>query len=100
MNGTGFARRFWVVAALVLVVAAAALFAIALHVPNPGISPLLAQRKPDVEHGKYVAVLGDCAACHTAAGGQPFAGGGFVSRRQSVRSAPTCCNVSPPIVSA
>ncbi len=75
MNGTGFARRFWVVAALVLVVAAAVLFAIALHVPNPGISPLLAQRKPDVEHGKYVAVLGDCAACHTAAGGQPFAGG-------------------------
>ena len=75
MNGTGFARRFCVVAALALVVAAAALFAIALHVPNPGISPLLAQRKPDVEHGKYVAVLGDCAACHTAAGGQPFAGG-------------------------
>ncbi len=75
MNGTGFARRFWVAATLVLVVAAAALFVIALHVPNPGISPLLAQRKPDMAHGKYVAVLGDCAACHTAAGGQPFAGG-------------------------
>jgi mono/diheme cytochrome c family protein len=75
MNATGFARRFWVVAALVLVVAAAALFAIALHVPNPGISPLLAQRKPDMGHGKYVALLGDCGACHTAAGGQPFAGG-------------------------
>ena len=58
-----------------LVVAAAALLVLVLHVPNPGISPLLAQRKPDVEHGKYVAVLGDCAACHTAAGGQPFAGG-------------------------
>ncbi|MGV8935489.1 MAG: cytochrome c [Allorhizobium sp.] len=25
--------------------------------------------------GQYQAVLGDCAACHTKAGGQPFAGG-------------------------
>ena len=69
------ARRFWAVAALALVVAAAAFLAFALHVPKPEISPQLAQRKPDVEHGKYVAVVGDCAACHTAAGGQPFAGG-------------------------
>ena len=69
------ARRSWALAALALVVAAAAILVLVFHVPNPGISPLLAQRKPDVEHGKYVAVLGDCAACHTAAGGQPFAGG-------------------------
>jgi mono/diheme cytochrome c family protein len=69
------ARRSWAVAALALVVAAAAILAFALHVPKPEISPQLAERKPDMEHGKYVAVLGDCAACHTAAGGQPFAGG-------------------------
>jgi mono/diheme cytochrome c family protein len=69
------ARRSWALAALALVFAAAAILVLVFHVPNPGISPLLAQRKPDVEHGKYVAVLGDCAACHTAAGGQPFAGG-------------------------
>lgn len=69
------ARRSWALAAVALVVAAAAILVLVFHVPNPGISPLLAQRKPDVEHGKYVAVLGDCAACHTAAGGQPFAGG-------------------------
>jgi mono/diheme cytochrome c family protein len=69
------ARRSWALAALALVVAAAAILVLVFHVPNPGISPLLAQRKPDVEHGKYVAVLGDCAACHTAAGAQPFAGG-------------------------
>lgn len=31
--------------------------------------------KPDVEHGRYLARLGDCAACHTADGGQSFAGG-------------------------
>ena len=69
------ARRSWALAAIALVVAAAAILVLVFHVPNPGISPLLAQRKPDVEHGKYVAVLGDCAACHTAAGGQPCAGG-------------------------
>ena len=30
---------------------------------------------PLVEQGKYIATLGDCEACHTAPGGQPFAGG-------------------------
>jgi mono/diheme cytochrome c family protein len=28
-----------------------------------------------VERGRYLTVLGDCAACHTAPGGRPFAGG-------------------------
>jgi mono/diheme cytochrome c family protein len=28
-----------------------------------------------IERGRYLAVLGDCAACHTRPGGQPFAGG-------------------------
>ena len=28
-----------------------------------------------IERGRYLAVLGDCAACHTVPGGQPFAGG-------------------------
>jgi mono/diheme cytochrome c family protein len=28
-----------------------------------------------IERGRYLAVLGDCAACHSAPGGQPFAGG-------------------------
>jgi alcohol dehydrogenase (quinone), cytochrome c subunit len=28
-----------------------------------------------VERGAYVAAEGDCAACHTASGGKPFAGG-------------------------
>jgi alcohol dehydrogenase (quinone), cytochrome c subunit len=28
-----------------------------------------------VEKGRYLATAGDCSACHTAAGGQPFAGG-------------------------
>ena len=28
-----------------------------------------------IERGRYLATLADCAACHTAKGGQPFAGG-------------------------
>ena len=28
-----------------------------------------------IERGRYLAVLGDCAGCHTAPGGEPFAGG-------------------------
>src|ERR1700716_3691001 len=28
-----------------------------------------------IERGRYLAALGDCIACHTAPGGQPFAGG-------------------------
>jgi mono/diheme cytochrome c family protein len=28
-----------------------------------------------IERGRYLAVLSDCAACHTTPGGQPFAGG-------------------------
>lgn len=28
-----------------------------------------------IESGRYLTVLGDCAGCHTAPGGEPFAGG-------------------------
>ena len=30
---------------------------------------------PEIERGRYLAHLGDCAGCHTANGGQPLAGG-------------------------
>lgn len=29
----------------------------------------------DIERGRYISVLGDCAACHTADDSQPFSGG-------------------------
>src|SRR5690606_18703470 len=28
-----------------------------------------------IERGEYLAAVGDCAACHTVRGGQPYAGG-------------------------
>ncbi|WP_158809875.1 cytochrome c [Beijerinckia sp. L45] len=58
-----------------VVVGVVAVAAVALHKPEPQISDALAQRKPDVTRGAYVAVLGDCVACHTSKDGKPFAGG-------------------------
>lgn len=40
--------------------------------------PACAQTAPSaslIEKGHYLATAGDCAACHTASGGKPFAGG-------------------------
>ncbi len=67
-------RKLWAVI-LVIASALAAALVIAIHVPDPGISPALAQRQPDVDHGKYIYTLGDCAACHTKPGGATLAGG-------------------------
>jgi mono/diheme cytochrome c family protein len=77
MSGIGrLLHRRWTIAALALVLAAAtAILAIGSHVPDPEISPTLAQRQPDAARGEYIAVLGDCGSCHTVAGGKPLAGG-------------------------
>jgi mono/diheme cytochrome c family protein len=34
-----------------------------------------AQDFPQIERGRYLTVVGDCAACHTMSGGKDFAGG-------------------------
>ena len=68
-------RKPWAITLLVIAAAVAAAVVIAVHVPDPGISPALAQRQPDATHGQYIATLGDCAACHTKPGGPTLAGG-------------------------
>lgn len=74
------ARNRWLIAGLVLIVAATvAIAAVVRHVPDPAISPALAQRPPDAARGEYIAVLGDCAFCHTKAGSPAFAGGRALS---------------------
>jgi mono/diheme cytochrome c family protein len=60
---------------VVVLVGAGAATAIARHIPDPGLSLVLANRTPDPVRGLYLATVGDCAACHTAAGGKPLAGG-------------------------
>ena len=59
----------------------AAAVATALLCTGPGLGFFTAasaqsnQSFDRTERGRYLAVLGDCAGCHTALGGQPFAGG-------------------------
>ena len=69
-------RGLWAVAALVFI--AIAVFACMSwlaerepHVPSVAVSNGAAQ----VERGRYLALAGNCAACHTARGGAPYAGG-------------------------
>jgi len=37
--------------------------------------PAMAADGADLERGRYLAIAGDCVACHTAPGGRPMAGG-------------------------
>ena len=68
-------RKPWAITLIVIAVALAAALVIAIHVPDPGLSPAVAQRQPDVSHGEYVYRLADCAACHTKPDGKTLAGG-------------------------
>jgi mono/diheme cytochrome c family protein len=47
-----------------------------------------------IEHGRYMAIAGDCTACHTAKGGQPFAGGGALETPFGTLLAP---NITPDV---
>lgn len=67
-----------IIALLLVAVVAAALFGIyriASSIPEPAISAEIADRKPDPQHGRRVALEGDCAGCHTARHDDPYAGG-------------------------
>lgn len=71
-------RRLVIIAAIVLIagVAAAAVATRNLRSGKTG-GPLQAVSAPAdvVARGKYLAAAANCAACHTAPGGAPFAGG-------------------------
>jgi mono/diheme cytochrome c family protein len=47
-----------------------------------------------IEHGRYMASAADCAACHTAPGGKPLAGGGALETPFGILLAP---NITPDI---
>jgi mono/diheme cytochrome c family protein len=47
-----------------------------------------------VQHGRYMAIAADCTACHTAPGGQPFAGGGALETPFGTLLAP---NITPDV---
>jgi alcohol dehydrogenase (quinone), cytochrome c subunit len=71
-------RRLWLrLAGLGATLAVIA--AVAIHLSNATagaqVSPTREVSDQLIERGAYVAKLGDCAACHSAAGRPPFAGG-------------------------
>src|ERR1700728_3478369 len=68
-------RKPWAITLLVIAAAVAAAIVIAVHVPDPGLSPALAQRPPVGTRAQYPATRGVCAACHTKPGGKTLAGG-------------------------
>lgn len=79
-GGPATARRFlWLALGLLVLVALgmAALIAQQLTVPAlpPVTAPLPAASPQLVERGAILARAGNCAACHTAPGGEPYAGG-------------------------
>ena len=47
-----------------------------------------------IAHGRYMATAADCTACHTAKGGQPFAGGGALETPFGTLLAP---NITPDV---
>jgi mono/diheme cytochrome c family protein len=71
--------RYALLALVVLLFGAGALAALLWGGTTPGEPqgyPLADSQSFDrIERGRYLAVLADCAACHTALGGQPYAGG-------------------------
>lgn len=55
-----------------VVISATAVFPVfATELPAQNV----AQSLTDTERGRYLAIAGDCVACHTAPGGKPMAGG-------------------------
>lgn len=69
-------RLLLLVLALVVVVAAVALTWAKLPTRTRAIAGPIAGNDPAlVEQGRYLAIAGDCTACHTRPGGKPFAGG-------------------------
>ena len=62
------------------------------HRPTPPLTTLPADYEVPSGAGEYAMYLGDCAACHTAEGGERFAGG----RPKTVRSARSTRRTSRP----
>ena len=68
-------RRWLPLAGVLLLMLAGALGFALLPTHTRVIARSAAADAASIERGRYLAVAGDCTACHTAAGGKPFAGG-------------------------
>ena len=70
-------RGWWVLALLLIVVAGWLVLRPAGPLPASSAPQNAAELKDPalIKRGEYLATVGDCAACHTARGGQAYAGG-------------------------
>jgi mono/diheme cytochrome c family protein len=69
------ARRITVALLVLLVAAAAAVAWLNFRDEAPPPARAASDRAAQVATGEYLARIGNCGGCHTARGGQPFAGG-------------------------
>jgi mono/diheme cytochrome c family protein len=72
-------RTLYALLALLVLLALAALGLVALNLrgedPLPATPAAFDPTPAQVERGRYLALAGNCAGCHTARGGAPYAGG-------------------------
>ncbi len=72
----GFFKALGYILLVVLIVGAAGLY---WATSDPALDPVDAMSQDfsgeDIERGELLALVGDCSACHTAQGGEDFAGG-------------------------
>jgi len=68
-------KRSSIVAALALVVAVVAVVLVSRETPRAPSAARVEDRAQRLAHGEYLARAGDCMACHTATGGETYAGG-------------------------
>lgn len=72
-------RTLYALLALLVLLALAALGLVALNLrgedPLPATPTAFDPTPAQVERGRYLALAGNCAGCHTARGGAPYAGG-------------------------
>jgi len=68
-------KRNWIIAGIVVVAMVVAATLFLGDDPAISIGRHAADRSEQVKHGEYLARAGDCAGCHTARGGAPYAGG-------------------------
>jgi mono/diheme cytochrome c family protein len=71
-------RLLWIPVVLAVIVLAACWWWAQRHRPTATEDPAVAAMLKDpavITKGHYLAISGDCMSCHTAQGGQPYAGG-------------------------
>ncbi len=79
-------RRGWWLAIVLLLIVLGSIWLLLAGGSHPPVSPVAGavttatlQEPARIARGEYLTTIGDCAGCHTAQGGAPFAGGRVLS---------------------